>query len=141
MKTVTGIEQVLDEMRRGAVLMANGCTGMLRWPDSTSAFVNRGTLRAILKRSALFVITRSGPSELQYVLLESLVAWIPVEERLPDDNRNVLVYTGEGERRFGYFDRDSDLWFCCCEMPAVTHWMELPPPPSAVPSSPVEPGQ
>jgi hypothetical protein len=134
MKTVTGVENVLDEMRRGAVLMANGCTAMLKRPDDSAAFVNRGTLRALLERSALFVVTRSGPSELQYRLLESLLAWIPVAERLPDDDRDVLVVDDQGERWLGYYDHgDEGRWFYCGgELATIRFWMEMPPAPAGM---------
>jgi hypothetical protein len=137
MRTITGIENVIDEMRSGAVMMVNGCTSMIDRPDGSTAFVNRGTVRALLKRTALFVITRSGPSELQYRLLESMFAWIPVGERLPDDDRDVFVFDDKGERWLGYYDHSgAGQWFFCSgEEANITHWMDMPPAPSAVPSA------
>jgi hypothetical protein len=100
--------------------------------DGSGAFVNRGTLRALLRRPALFVITQSGPSELQYTLLESMQpAWIPVDERLPEDDRDVFVVDEQGERWLGYYEHgDEGRWFFCSgDQAVITHWMEMPPPP------------
>ena len=135
MKTITGTEAVLDEMRRGALMMANGCTAMIQRPDGSCAYVNRGTVKALLKQHALFVITRSGPSELHYRLLESIVplAWVPVAERLPDDDRNVLIVDHNDEVWFGWYGSHAGekCWFYFDgTFASVTHWMDLPATPA-----------
>ena len=62
--------------------------------------------------------------------------WIPVTERLPKDERQVLVYYGFGDFRVRYYGILS--YYCCDPNPKwqreseglnVTHWMPLPQPP------------
>ena len=75
--------------------------------------------------------------------------WVPVEERLPDEYKTVLVATDQGvsagEIRFpddedGLSEpwwmvfkdkRDSVGWAGFVSLKDVTHWMPLPPPPRA----------
>lgn len=53
------------------------------------------------------------------------LAWIPVTERLPPTEVEVLVFSGDYDSGIHVASRDSDgLWF-----PGVTHWMPLPAPP------------
>ena len=63
--------------------------------------------------------------------------WIPVSERLPEENERVLVYHDDGMIRFGinkggFADVVSTLYLqnhhrTCFSK--VTHWMPLPEPP------------
>jgi hypothetical protein len=63
--------------------------------------------------------------------------WIPVTERMPDNNESVLVYHDDGMIRFGinkggFADVVSTLYLkhnhhTCFSK--VTHWMPLPQPP------------
>ena len=59
--------------------------------------------------------------------------WISVEERLPDHEHEVLVYTDRygGRTEFAYYVRHLEAWYqnCCLLIPNVTHWMPLPEPP------------
>ena len=66
--------------------------------------------------------------------------WIPVEERLPEDNRNVLVCITEVDGSpvidFGYYipgDNVYEGWQTNYFMAfgKVTHWREMPAPPEA----------
>nr|WP_016946307.1 DUF551 domain-containing protein [Klebsiella pneumoniae] len=62
--------------------------------------------------------------------------WIPVSERMPEDEQEVLTINKMGHRFVSFFDKHSGLFFdrldapaaCCIEHVLVTHWM---PPPCA----------
>jgi hypothetical protein len=58
-------------------------------------------------------------------------AWIPVTERLPDDEMMVLVALTYEDVWAGY--RDGDVWrYVTADIIAeelVTHWMPMPEPP------------
>ena len=60
--------------------------------------------------------------------------WIPVSERMPEDEQEVLTINKMGHRFVSFFDKHSRLFFdrldapaaCCIEHVLVTHWMPLP---------------
>ncbi|EOX2938933.1 DUF551 domain-containing protein [Klebsiella pneumoniae] len=66
--------------------------------------------------------------------------WIPVSERMPEDEQEVLTINRMGHRFVSFFDKHSGLFFdsldapaaCCIEHVLVTHWMELPAAPQEV---------
>ncbi|HCM6828452.1 TPA: DUF551 domain-containing protein [Klebsiella quasipneumoniae subsp. quasipneumoniae] len=66
--------------------------------------------------------------------------WIPVSERMPDDEQEVLTINKMGHRFVSFFDKHSGLFFdrldapaaCCIEHVLVTHWMPLPAAPQEV---------
>ncbi|QXC68305.1 DUF551 domain-containing protein [Klebsiella aerogenes] len=66
--------------------------------------------------------------------------WIPVSERMPEDEQEVLTINRMGHRFVSFFDKHSGLFFdrldapsaCCKEHVLVTHWMELPAAPQEV---------
>lgn len=66
--------------------------------------------------------------------------WIPVSERMPDDEQEVLTINKMGHRFVSFFDKHSGLFFdrldapaaCCIEHVLVTHWMPLPADPEEV---------
>ncbi|HFZ2328041.1 TPA: DUF551 domain-containing protein [Citrobacter freundii] len=61
-------------------------------------------------------------------------AWIPVSERMPEDEQEVLTRNRMGHCFVSFFDEHSGLFFdrvdvaaaCCIEHILVTHWMPLP---------------
>lgn len=60
--------------------------------------------------------------------------WISAKERLPEDDRTVLLWFGGEEAATGYLSNIGvpRRWFYIDEsivFAAVTHWMELPAPP------------
>ena len=66
--------------------------------------------------------------------------WIPVSERMPEDEQEVLTINKMGHRFVSFFDKHSGLFFdrlnapaaCCIEHVLVTHWMQLPAGPQEV---------
>ncbi len=66
--------------------------------------------------------------------------WIPVSERMPEDEQEVLTINRMGHRFVSFFDKHSGLYFdrldapaaCCIERVLVTHWMPLPAAPQEV---------
>ncbi|WP_256682423.1 DUF551 domain-containing protein [Klebsiella michiganensis] len=60
--------------------------------------------------------------------------WIPVGERMPEDEQEVLTRNRMGHRFVSFFDKHSGLFFdridapaaCSIEHVLVTHWMPLP---------------
>lgn len=57
--------------------------------------------------------------------LEARLRWIPVEERLPDTDRQVLVASFKEPQKWKSVDRymKSGEWLECY---GITHWMEIP---------------
>ncbi|HFZ2130521.1 TPA: dATP/dGTP pyrophosphohydrolase domain-containing protein [Klebsiella pneumoniae] len=68
--------------------------------------------------------------------------WIPVSERMPEVEQEVLTINRMGHRFVSFFDKHSGLFFdrldapaaCCIEHVLVTHWMPLPAAPQEVKS-------
>ncbi|HID4572719.1 TPA: DUF551 domain-containing protein [Klebsiella pneumoniae] len=66
--------------------------------------------------------------------------WIPVSERMPEDEQEVLTINRMGHRFVSFFDKHSGLFFdrldapaaCCIEHVLVTNWMPLPAGPQEV---------
>ena len=55
---------------------------------------------------------------------QAVPEWIPVSERLPDDDDLVLVYDSEGTHGYIYTLRVYKQFFD--KFKCVTHWMSLP---------------
>ncbi|MBD7683376.1 DUF551 domain-containing protein [Klebsiella pneumoniae] len=71
---------------------------------------------------------------------EIIPGWIPVSERMPEDEQEVLTINTMGHRFVSFFEKHSGLFFdrldapaaCCIEHVLVTHWMPLPADPQEV---------
>lgn len=63
--------------------------------------------------------------------VEPASPWRRVEERLPDDSREVIIFTASGIVGVGSFIRPNWYqWYSGGGLPVdVTHWMEKPEPP------------
>lgn len=57
--------------------------------------------------------------------------WINVSDRLPDTDRNVIMYTDLGGMRCGWYNLGLQIWLDLYGtiITTVTHWRELPDPP------------
>jgi hypothetical protein len=60
--------------------------------------------------------------------------WIPVSERMPEEDEDVLVFTKDSQPEMHVASLDEDgIWYPShgdgWEFPDVTHWMPLPEPP------------
>ena len=93
----------------------------------------------IIDRLAAYEDTGFTPEEVQQM------RWIPVEERLPEENVTVLAFNADPHaekyvlaryrtvvylgRYWCQFDQEYDSWCASCWK--VTHWMPLPPSPPA----------
>ena len=65
---------------------------------------------------------------------QAAVKWIPVTERLPKDEQEVLVYTIHHCYYTWVCHNKVEYWWedeygYCCDFDDVTHWMPLPEPP------------
>lgn len=71
---------------------------------------------------------------------EIIPGWIPVSERIPENEQEVITINKMGHRFVSFFDKHSGLFFdrldapaaCCIEHVLVTHWMPLPAAPQEV---------
>jgi hypothetical protein len=62
--------------------------------------------------------------------LEAAQAWVSVEERLPEDDDEVLTYKRDGHGYYTWWvDSYSPIQRRWVDGSTPTHWMPLPPPP------------
>lgn len=116
--------------------------------DSWNAF--RAAMRQELKKSAgteaicrsdenVQVLHTKSPAQSDCCPAQNQ-GWIPVSERMPEDEQEVLTINKMGHRFVSFFDKHSGLFFdrldapaaCCIEHVLVTHWMPLPAAPQEV---------
>ncbi|HDY8384335.1 TPA: DUF551 domain-containing protein [Klebsiella pneumoniae] len=101
---------------------------------------NHGVLAVIAKYEscrAAMLAAAPQPQNAPQNIPEIIPGWIPVSERMPDDEQEVLTINKMGHRFVSFFDKHSGLFFgrldapaaCCIEHVLVTHWMPLPNPP------------
>jgi hypothetical protein len=84
----------------------------------------------------LYVLGENVGSLADYLIANGVTIqkWIPVSERLPEDDSDVLAYLRIGEEgRIYPANYAKGMWFdCIFNTPATnttTHWMPLPEPP------------
>ena len=81
-----------------------------------------------------YLITNGVRLEKEQATSDETSKWIPVTERLPENDSDVLAYLRIGEEgRIYPANYASGMWFdCIFNTPATettTHWMPLPEPP------------
>lgn len=76
-------------------------------------------------RKALRIIENMPTADVQPVN-----QWISIDERLPQDGEEALVYAGNRGVMIGLYDSVLQVWldYECCGL-KVTHWQPLPKPP------------
>ncbi|STT96329.1 Eaa1 [Klebsiella pneumoniae] len=117
----------------------------------TDEMISSG-IAAHYERSQIQIHDRPAPGPMECAYVAMLAAapqspgselatvpgkWIPVSERIPEDEQEVLTINKIGHRFVSFFDKHSGLFFdrldapaaCCIEHVLVTHWMPLPNPP------------
>ncbi|EOS9250419.1 ead/Ea22-like family protein [Escherichia coli] len=116
--------------------------------DSWNAF--RAAMRQELKKSAgteaicrsdenVQVLHTKSPAQSDCCPAQNQ-GWIPISDRMPEDEQEVLTINKMGHRFVSFFDKHSGLFFdrldapaaCCIEHVLVTHWMPLPAAPQEV---------
>lgn len=55
--------------------------------------------------------------------------WIPVTERLPEENGIYLTFNKKKQYEFHLFQTGKRMWQGIWEEDGVTHWMPMPQPP------------
>ncbi|WP_194740116.1 DUF551 domain-containing protein, partial [Pasteurella multocida] len=55
--------------------------------------------------------------------------WISVEDRLPSERENILIYTDTGEIKIAWRDDIFFMSLVTYHLSSVTHWQPLPLPP------------
>ncbi|MGR5596171.1 DUF551 domain-containing protein [Klebsiella pneumoniae] len=93
-----------------------------------------------IKRIVRELVAATQPQNAPQNIPEIIPGWIPVSERMPEDEQEVLTINRMGHRFVSFFDKHSGLFFdrldapaaCCIEHVLVTHWMPLPAVPQEV---------
>ncbi|EPY0734813.1 DUF551 domain-containing protein [Klebsiella quasipneumoniae] len=88
----------------------------------------------VVNRRADMLAAAPQPQNAPQNIPEIIPGWIPVSERMPEDEQEVLTINKMGHRFVSFFDKLSGLFFdkldapaaCCIEHVLVTHWMPLP---------------
>lgn len=93
------------------------------WEKTTTDTAYMSVLHDVLKQIDMAIY------EMDHQEAES--TWHSVEERLPDDSRDVIIFTASGIVGVGSFIRPNWYqWYSGGGLPVdVTHWMEQPEPP------------
>lgn len=98
----------------------------------------REKLVELLREGIMFHYFLTCEEQADYLLANGVTVqeWIPVTERLPSDEKEVLVYYGFGDLRFMHMGILT--YYCFDPNPhwqhegtgmKITHWMPLPQPP------------
>jgi hypothetical protein len=116
-------EKLRDALSRIASFADDGHDLVINDPAPRSSF------RKIV-RAADMALNDSQPSPLQ-----SVITWVPVSERLPEDERSKLIVVGP-YILMSFWDAESKLWTEGKRRNAwnpgcVTHWAEMPTPPTS----------
>ncbi|HIE1992108.1 TPA: DUF551 domain-containing protein [Klebsiella oxytoca] len=96
--------------------------------------------KSLRERYVAMLAAAQQPQDEPQNIPEIIPGWIPVSERMPEDEQEVLTINKMGHRFVSFFDKHSGLFFdrldapaaCCIEHVLVTHWMPLPAAPQEV---------
>jgi hypothetical protein len=115
--------------------MGETLKGILSMPDEL--FWREDTISRIQHNNArLEAVEVIEKLESEVQRLESLLEWIPVEERLPEEGKKVLVYRPNAYMSYDEeirivsrnenftYRKNNNFFNCACK---VTHWLTLPP--------------
>ena len=81
-------------------------------------------------KEKLFVID-DNIEQAEYLITNGVTVqeWIPVTERLPEENGIYLTLNKKRQYEFHMFQTGKRMWQGIWEEDGVTHWMPLPQPP------------
>ena len=118
-----------EEIKQALEWMANGCpTPDMDCEECRHNKICKEITSVYTPGDALELIERLESE--RDAALTKVPKWIGVEERLPEHEHEVLVYTDRygGRIEFAYYVRHLDAWYqnCCLLIPNVTHWMPIP---------------
>lgn len=117
------LEKILEEMKERAALHDVGVAYEMRRGSITDMVRHQGALEEL---DAMRLFIRSHMDDVP----DNNDGWIPVEERLPEDERMVLV-TCQTKKRIRSTNRayyDGKFWHGSGSMSGVTAWQPLPKP-------------
>ena len=117
------LEKILEEMKERAALHDVGVAYEMRRGSITDMVRHQGALEEL---DAMRLFIRSHMDDVP----DNNDGWIPVEERLPEDERMVLV-TCQTKKRIRSTNRayyDGKFWHGSGSRSGVTSWQPLPKP-------------
>ncbi|EIW3887959.1 DUF551 domain-containing protein [Klebsiella pneumoniae] len=126
-----------DTEKVNSPLILDGSASMLRrWLAFGRGMQNAGCQQPhnLIAETESMLAVAPQPQNAPQNIPEIISGWIPVSERMPEDEQEVLTINKMGHRFVSFFDKHSGLFFdrldapaaCCIEHVLVTHWMPLP---------------
>ena len=130
-----------DTTKQGNSLLAERLTARAY---ALAAPLGASAMNAVVDSNTI-VLLREAASEIARLeaerdALRAAQRWIPVGERLPDEEgRYAILYSHSGKSRLtpfiGDFDPVDQVWRCGLCDESITHWMPLPATPEGHPNN------